>query len=176
MSLKYFKKDLEACSNSKVLSIMLKNLIVSHTVHLTLLFRLGQTLNLIPLIGAICRVFIEYLIRIIYSSDLSCKSSVGPGLSIVHGHDLVIGADVVIGDNCKIFNGVTFGNKDLHKSSHGNQPTVGNDCVFCTGAKILGPITISNNVIVAANAVLISDAPKNSIMGGIPAKVIKVNS
>ncbi|GAB1152047.1 MAG: serine acetyltransferase [Shewanella algae] len=175
MSLKYFLKDLAACSNSTSSLVMFKHLVVSHTLHLTFLFRLGQTLRFIPIVGGVFRVIIEYIIRILYSSDLSCKAYVGPGLCLVHGHDLVIGADVVIGENCKIFNGVTFGNKDFDKSSYGNQPTIGNDCVFCTGAKILGPITISDNVIVAANAVLIKDAPKNTIMGGIPAKFIKVN-
>jgi len=175
MSLKYFLKDLEASSKSASSLIKLKCLLVSHTLHMTFLLRLGQSCQNVPFIGSVMRIIIEYIIRIIYSSDISCKAVIGSGLTIMHGHDIVIGADVEIGRNCKIFNGVTFGNKDLEQPSSSNQPTVGNNCIFCTGAKIIGPIEVADNVTVAANAVLLVDCIENSVVGGIPAKIIRVN-
>lgn len=173
MSLKYFLEDVKASSNSSPFLIKLKCLLASHTLHLTFLFRAGQSFSYVPIFGSIFRIIIEYIIRVLYGSDISCKSTIGPGLVIMHGHDIVVGADVVIGRNCKIFNGVTFGNKDLDKPSFGNQPKVGDNCIFCTGAKIIGPINIADNVTVAANAVLLNDCLENTIVGGIPAKIIK---
>lgn len=175
MSLKYFTEDIKLNSSSDRFIVKFKHLVVSHSLHMIFLIRLGQSIRKVPFIGSILRVFLEYFVRILYSSDISCCATIGPGLMIVHGHDIVIGADVVIGKNCKIFNGVTFGNKDLSATSKGSQPTVGHNCVFCTGAKILGPLIVGDNVIVGANAVLLNDCEPNSIYGGVPAKFIKVN-
>ncbi|MEJ6518160.1 serine acetyltransferase [Shewanella bicestrii] len=173
MSIRYFKEDLAFSAQTNRSIIILKHALVSHTIHLTFLFRAGQSLSNIPYLGVVARIIIEYLIRVIYSSDISCRAKIGPGLSIVHGHDIVIGADVVIGRNTKIFNGVTFGNKDISQTSFGNQPTVGDGCIFCTGAKVLGPVKIGNNVIVGANSVLLQDCDDHDIVAGVPAKFIK---
>jgi serine O-acetyltransferase len=173
MSIRFFLKDLEQSSNSKVFKVQLKNLFFSHSLHMTLLFRLGQSANNIPAIGRIFGVIIEYILRILFSSDLSCRANIGPGFMVIHGHDIVIGSCVIIGRNCKIFNGVTLGNKDFDKPALGNQPLVGDNCTICTGAKVIGPIKIGNNAIVAANAVVLKEVMPNTIVGGIPAKVIK---
>lgn len=171
MGIRYFYQDLRKVAGTGKIS-MLKSFIFSHTIHLTLLLRLGQSLGRIYLIGRILSWFIEYVIRVLFSSDISCRSKIGPGLIIMHGHDIVIGADVVIGDNCKIFNGVTLGNKDIFLSSKGNQPLVGNNVVISTGAKILGALTIADNVIVGANAVVVKSCDTNSTYVGIPARKV----
>lgn len=176
MSLKLLKKDLLANTNSKALSQNLKCLLVSHSMHLVILIRLAQSFGKIPKIGKTLLKLTEYIIRIIFSSDISCNAKIGEGLVIIHGHDIVIGADVEIGKNCKIFNGVTLGNKNVFEGSKNNQPKVGDNCILCTGSKILGPIKISNNVIVAANAVVINDCGSNLIVGGMPAKQIGINN
>lgn len=92
----------------------------------------------------------------------------------MHGHDIVIGANVVIGEYCKIFNGVTLGNKNT-EIAESFQPIIENHVVLSTGAKILGGITIGSNSIVGANSVVINDIPKNSIAVGIPAIVKRKN-
>jgi len=138
-----------------------------------LLFRLGQDLNCIPFIGRFFGFIIEYIIRVIYASDISCRAKVGGGFMIMHGHDIVIGADVVIGCNCKIFNGVSLGNKDTARSSYGNQPVIGDNVLLSTGSKIFGPIKIGDNVVVGANSVVIKDFPSNTVIGGVPAKIIR---
>lgn len=175
MSIRYFLKDLEYSSNHGRFITKLKYFLCSHLIHMTLLLRLGQSIKEIPLLGGVLRIIIEYIIRILFASDISCRAVIGPGLVIMHGHDIVIGADVAIGENCKIFNGVTFGNKDLDKASFGNQPIVGDNCIICTGAKILGKIKIGDNVVIAANAVVLKDCMGNTIYGGVPAKLIKDN-
>lgn len=175
MSIRYFLKDLELSSNNGTFVTQLKYFLCSHTIHMTLLVRLGQSIKKLPFLGGVLRIIIEYIIRILFSSDISCRANIAPGLIIMHGHDIVIGADVVIGKNCKIFNGVTFGNKDLEKASLGNQPIVGDNCIICTGAKILGKIKIEDNVVIAANAVVLKDCLRNTVHGGVPAKVINGN-
>ena len=124
------------------------------------------------MMGRILGFIVEYLIRVLYASDLSCRSRVGAGFVIQHGHDIVIGADVVIGKRCTIFNGVTLGNKDLSLSSRGNQPRIGDNVTLSTGAKILGPIHVGDNVIVGANSVVLDDCQPNTVVAGIPARVI----
>ncbi len=175
MSLRFFGFDLMVNSSSNLLLPKLKTLVLNHTMHLLFLVRLGQTCALIPLLGKPLRLIVEYMIRIIYASDISCKAKIGKGLIIVHGHDIVIGADAVIGERCKIFNGVTLGNKDVFQTSKGNQPTIGDNVILSSGAKILGPIKIGNNVIIGANSVVINNFPDNVVIAGIPAKVLKEN-
>lgn len=169
MSLKYIIRDFDSICSECSFSDKLKQAIFSHTFHLIIFIRIGQTFSSLPLIGSLLRIFIEYFIRIIFASDISCKSSIGPGFQIQHGHDIVIGADVKIGENCKIFNGVTLGNKDTTKSSFGQQPHVADNVLIGTGSKLLGPITIGNNSSIGANSVVLKSFPSNSVIVGIPA-------
>jgi len=173
MSLCYLLSDLRSVSKSNSGLVNLKWFLISHTLHLLFLIRTGQVFRRLPFIGKLLGFVTEYIIRVIYSSDISCRAKIGPGFSIIHGHDIVIGADVIIGSGCKIFNGVTLGNKDISQSSFGNQPVVGNNVVLSTGAKILGAITIGDNVIVGANSVVLKSVPSNVVVAGVPAKVIK---
>ncbi|WP_283640772.1 serine O-acetyltransferase [Mesonia mobilis] len=76
-----------------------------------------------------------------------------------------------MGKNCMIGTQVTVGGK----SGHFEVPVIGDNVYLATGAKILGPIKIGNNVIVGANAVVIKDVPDNCVVAGIPAKIIKKN-
>lgn len=176
MGLKFFAKDIVAASKSKSILTNIKWTLFNHSIHLVFLIRLGQDFYKTPALGKFLGFIIEYLIRVIYSSDISCRASIGPGLVISHGHDIVIGADVIIGKQCVIFNGVTLGNKDLTISSKGAQPSVGDRVILCTGAKVLGPISLGCNTVVGANAVVLKSFPENSILGGVPAKVIKKSS
>lgn len=102
--------------------------------------------------------------------------SIGPGLRIYHTGDFVhVGSKVKIGKNCTMLPGVVFGNKNL--GTDDSYVTVGDNCYFGLGAKILGSVRIGNNVIVGANSVVTKDVPDNSVVGGVPARIIKhINS
>ena len=173
MSLRFFYRDLTASSGSSSIIRNLKWLLFTHSIHLTFLIRVGQSCRRIPFLGRFLSFIFEYIIRVLYASDISCKAEIGPGLNLMHGHDIVIGADVLIGSNCKIFNGVTLGNKDTEKPSTDNQPKVGSNVQICTGAKLLGPIRVGDNSIIGANSVVVKDVPSNVVVGGVPAKIIK---
>ena len=98
----------------------------------------------------------------------------GYGLSILHiagcGGCLVNAKKV--GNYCKMHTGVLMGNT-IH--SEEEKPTIGNNVGFGPGAKVFGKVTIGDNCFVAANAVVVRDMPANSVIGGVPAKVIKIN-
>ena len=99
--------------------------------------------------------------------------TIGPGFRIYHAGDFIhVGKNVKIGKNCTILPGVVFGNKTEKED---NTPvTVGDNCYFGLGVKILGPVKIGNNVTIGANAVVTKDIPDNAVVGGIPAKIIKI--
>jgi len=82
----------------------------------------------------------------------------------------VIGRNCVIGDNCTINNDVTLGMKNSNDTS---MPKIGDNVYISTGAKLLGGITIGDNCIIGANAVVNKSFEKNSIIAGIPAKIVK---
>ena len=171
--LKIINKDLNAYTKNGSILKKFKWIIFNHTIHMGILFRISSTLLLIPLLGGLLSKIVEYLIRILYASDISPKARIKGGLIFSHGHDIVIGSEVKIGNNCTIFNGVTLGNKDLESSAIGNQPTVGDNVTLSTGVKVLGPLTIGDNVIVGANSVVINNLPSNCTAVGVPAKIIK---
>ncbi len=93
--------------------------------------------------------------------------SIGPGLFIQHGFATTIGAHK-IGENCWINQQVTIG-----KKSQGNCPTIGDNVRISCGAKVLGKLTIGDNSIVGANAVVVKDVPPDCTVVGVPAYIIK---
>ena len=99
-------------------------------------------------------------------------AKIGKRLVIDHGMGIVIGETAEIGDDCLIYHGVTLGGtgKDAGK----RHPTIGNNVLISTGAKVLGPIKVGDNSRVAANAVVLKEIPENSTAVGIPARVVRV--
>lgn len=115
---------------------------------------------------------ISYLMRSHYTNkygfDFSYKIPIGKGISIAHVSGVIVYAKSV-GDNCFFKPGVLIG-----ESRPGSgKPTIGSNVYFGAGAKIIGDISIGNNVIIGANAVVTHDVPDNSVVAGIPARVIR---
>ena len=98
-------------------------------------------------------------------------ATIGKGLVIDHGEAVVIGETAEIGDNCTLYQGVTLGGtgKDTGK----RHPTLGNNVLVGSGAKVLGPFKVGDNAKVAAGAVVLKEIPPNCTAVGIPAKVVK---
>ena len=99
--------------------------------------------------------------------DISSTAEIGGGLIVQHGYGTII-APRKIGKNCWVNQGVTIG-----YTNDNDCPTLGDNITVYAGAKILGNVRVGNNVIVAANAVVVKNVEDNCIVGGIPAKVIK---
>lgn len=92
------------------------------------------------------------------------------GLTIWHWGTIVINGDAKIGKNVVLHQGVVIG----HKLPNTPCPIIGNDVVIGSGVKIIGDIKIGNNVTIAPNSVVVKDIQDNCIVGGIPAKVLKI--
>ena len=100
-------------------------------------------------------------------------AQIGKRLFIDHGTGVVIGETTVIGDDVTLYQGVTLGGtgKDTGK----RHPTIGNNVLIGSGAKVLGPFSIGDNSNVAAGSVVLSEIPPNSTAVGAPARVVKQN-
>lgn len=97
----------------------------------------------------------------------------GPGLRIYHAGDFVhVGPNVHIGKNCTLLPGVVFGNKS--EKADDSQVVVGDNCYIGLGAKIFGAVNIGHNVTIGANAVVTRDIPDNAVVGGVPARVLRI--
>ena len=97
----------------------------------------------------------------------------GRRLVIDHGAGIVIGETTEIGDDVLLYQGVTLGGtgKDVGK----RHPTLGNNVMVGSGARVLGPITINDNARIAAGAVVLQDVPANATAVGVPAQIVRIN-
>ena len=98
-------------------------------------------------------------------------ATIGKGLFIDHGMGVIIGETTVIGDDCTIYQGVTLGGTGKEKGKR--HPTLGNNVMVGSGAKVLGPFTVGDNSKIAAGAVVLSEVPPNSTCVGVPARIVK---
>ena len=99
-------------------------------------------------------------------------AKIGHRLVIDHGNGIVIGETAEIGDDCLLYHGVTLGGtgKDQGK----RHPTIGNNVLVSTGAKVLGPFKVGDNARIAANAVVLTEVPENATAVGIPAQIVRI--
>jgi serine O-acetyltransferase len=95
---------------------------------------------------------------------------VDAGFFPVHAGFMRFGKYIHVGRNCKVLPMVLIGKKNPEPTC---SITIGDNCFINTGATILGPVTIGNNVTIGAGAVVTKDIPDDAIVAGVPAKVIK---
>ena len=100
-------------------------------------------------------------------------ATIGRRLVIDHGTGIVIGETAEIGDDCLLYQGVTLGGtgKDVGK----RHPTLGNNVMVGSGAKVLGPFKVGNNVRIAANSVVLREVPDNATVVGVPGRVVRIS-
>jgi serine O-acetyltransferase len=103
--------------------------------------------------------------------EIHPSAKIGTGFFIDHGMGVVIGETAEIGDHVTLFQGVTLGGTGKERGKR--HPTLGNHVLVGAGAKILGGITIGDNVKIGANSVVLKSVSPNSTVVGVPARVIK---
>lgn len=107
-------------------------------------------------------------VQIVTGIDLPCEVEIGRNFIIDHFGGIIVSGYTKFGDNCRLRHDVCIG---LRHTDEPVAPVIGNNVDIGAGAKILGPITIGDNVLIGANAVVITDVPANSIAVGVPAKI-----
>jgi serine O-acetyltransferase len=97
-------------------------------------------------------------------------AKIGNEFFIDHGGGVVIGETAEIGDNVTLYQGVVLGGTATNPVKR--HPTLGNNIVVGSGAKLLGPIRIGDNVKIGANSVVVKDVPSNSVVVGVPGNIV----
>lgn len=113
---------------------------------------------------------VSHLGRFFTGIEIHPGARIGRGLFIDHGMGVVIGETSEIGDNVTLYQGVTLGGTSLRREKR--HPTLGRNVVVGAGAAILGAITIGDGSRIGGGSVVVNDVPPNSVVVGIPGKVI----
>ena len=101
-------------------------------------------------------------------------AQIGKGFFIDHGNGVIIGETTVIGDNVTLYQGVTLGGTGKEQGKR--HPTIGNNVMISTGAKVLGSFKIGDNSKIGAGSVVLEEVPPNSTVVGVPGRVVKRNN
>lgn len=98
-------------------------------------------------------------------------AKIGSGFFIDHGSGVIIGETAVIGNNVTLYQGVTLGGTGKEQGKR--HPTIGDNVMISTGAKVLGSFTIGENSKIGAGSVVLSAVPPNSTVVGVPGRVVR---
>lgn len=113
---------------------------------------------------------ISQLSRFLTGIEIHPGAKIGAGLFIDHGMGVVIGETAEIGDNVTIYQGATLGGTGKEKGKR--HPTVGDNVVIGTGAKILGPIVIGESARIGAGSVVLNNVPSHTTVVGVPGRIV----
>ena len=106
--------------------------------------------------------------KLISGIEIDHGAVIGEGTVFIHGNGIVIGTGARVGKDCRIFHQVTIGTQDGF-----TYPVVGDRVVCYPGAKIIGDITIGDDAVIGANAVVLSDVAAIDVVAGNPAVVLR---
>lgn len=113
--------------------------------------------------------YLSHLGRFLTGVEIHPGARLGPGLFIDHGMGVVIGETAEVGENVTIYQGVTLGGTSLEKVKR--HPTIGNNVVIGSGAKVLGPFTVGDNSRIGSGSVVVKEVPPNSVVVGVPGRI-----
>ena len=97
-------------------------------------------------------------------------ATIGDGLFIDHGTGIVIGETAEIGRNVTLYQGVTLGGTGKEKGKR--HPTLGNNVVVASGAKVLGSFTVGDHAKIGAGSVVLKPVPAHATVVGIPGRIV----
>lgn len=165
-----FRRDIRAVfDRDPAATSFLEVLLTYAGVHALIFYRIARAFRSlgIPLLPR----WVSQVGRFCTGIEIHPGATIGRNLFIDHGMGVVIGETTIIGDEVTLYQGVTLGGTGKEKGKR--HPTIGNNVVVGTGAKVLGNITIGDNSYVGANAVVIRDVPPNSTVVGVPGRITK---
>ncbi|MEX2263870.1 MAG: serine O-acetyltransferase [Bryobacteraceae bacterium] len=116
---------------------------------------------------------ISQINRFLTGIEIHPGARIGRRFFVDHGMGVVIGETSEIGDDVLLYQGVTLGGTGHEKGKR--HPTIGNNVVVGTGAKVLGGIRIGNNVKIGAGSVVVHPVPDNSTVVGVPGRIVRMS-
>jgi len=168
--LSQIKQDLQAVFDRDPAATSKLEVILTYAgFHALLAYRVSHWLKVhgVPILPRV----LSQLARWLTGVEIHPSAKIGTGFFIDHGMGVVIGETAEIGDYVTLFQGVTLGGTGKERGKR--HPTLGNHVVVGAGAKILGGITIGDNVKIGANSVVLKNVAPNSTVIGVPGRVIK---
>lgn len=114
--------------------------------------------------------FLSQIARFFTQVEIHPGAKLGDGLFIDHGCGIVIGETAILGQDVTLYQGVTLGGTG--KESGKRHPTLGDNVMVSSGAKVLGNIKIGDNVKIGAGSVVLDDVPENCTVVGIPGRIV----
>jgi len=108
--------------------------------------------------------------RLLTGIEIHPGARIGRGFFIDHGMGVVIGETAEIGNNCTLYHGVTLGGTSWAKEKR--HPTLGDNVVIGSGAKVLGPFTVGDNSKIGSNSVVVKEVPADSTVVGVPGRIV----
>lgn len=114
--------------------------------------------------------FVSHVSRFLTGIEIHPAARLGPGVFIDHGMGVVIGETAEVGENVTLYQGVTLGGTSLKREKR--HPTLERNVVVGTGAAVMGAITVGEGTRIGAGSVVVKDVPPNSVVVGVPGKVI----
>jgi serine O-acetyltransferase len=137
--------------------------------HAILLHRLGHRLHLAGF--TLTARILSQFIRAMTGIEIHPGAQIGRRCFIDHGMGVVIGETTEIGEDVLLYQGVTLGGTGKERGKR--HPTIGNNVVIGTGAKILGNITIGDHTKIGAGSVVVRSVPEHSTVVGVPGRVVR---
>jgi serine O-acetyltransferase len=114
--------------------------------------------------------FVSHVSRFVTGIEIHPGARLAPGVFIDHGMGVVIGETAEVGENVTLYQGVTLGGTSLKREKR--HPTLQRNVVVGTGGAIMGAITVGEGTRVGAGSVVVRDVPPNSVVVGVPGKII----
>jgi serine O-acetyltransferase len=154
--------------------LIIKHLVLTPGFKYTFFLRSCQYLankntKLIQPIYVIFRIILHHY-TYKYGISIDPETNIGKGLYIGHFGSIIISSKAIIGKNCNISQNVTIGKSNRGKNM--GYPTIGENVYIGPGAKVIGAVHVGNNVAIGANCVVTQDIPDNSVVVGVPGRVI----
>ena len=116
---------------------------------------------------------ISQFARFLTGIEIHPGAKIGEGFFIDHGSGVVIGETAEVGNNVTLYQGVTLGGTGKEKGKR--HPTIGNNVMISTGAKVLGSFTVGDNVRIGAGSVVLKAVPPDCTVVGVPGKIVAMN-
>jgi serine O-acetyltransferase len=113
---------------------------------------------------------LSYFARSLTGIEIHPAAKISDGLFIDHGMGVVIGETAEVGDDVTLYQGVTLGGTSLKREKR--HPTLERNVVVGTGAAVMGALTVGEGARIGAGSVVVTEVPPNSVVVGVPGKVI----